>query len=149
MPPRPATPYCTLRGAMPRGLVLRGMALWGAVLGLAMLLGAALAPREALLRLRLAMLPWGHRRRQRLERELAKLARVRALLEDPAFWADARTIGKAAEVARCAGDAGRRALARRWGLLGTRGRGMRPVARAATAADRVAGGRCSGFRYAA
>ncbi len=81
---------------------------------LALMLGGVVELREARMRARLAGMAVGHRHRARLLRELAKMGRVRALLADPAFHEDARTIGKAAEVARCVGDAGRRALARRY-----------------------------------
>lgn len=82
-------------------------------LRLALMLGGVLALREARMRARLAGMPAGHRHRARLLRELAKMGRVRVLLADPEFLADVRTIGKAAEVARCVADAGRRAVARR------------------------------------
>ena len=119
-------------------------------LRLALLLGGVLAVRERRMHARLAAMKVGHRHRARLLRDLAALTRVRAVLEDPEFAADARTIGKAAEVARCVSDAGRRAVERRFGLMFSRGRGMRCVARlVALAAERVMGARCTGFRCVA
>lgn len=131
MPPLPALLHSLLRFA---------------ALRLALLLGGVLVLRERRLRARLAALPVGHRRRAGMLRELAKLIQVRDALPDPAFFADARTLGKAAEVARCVSDAGRRALARRFGLLMWRNRGARRIARrTALAAASVLAGRCRGF----
>ncbi|MCX7383433.1 MAG: hypothetical protein NT133_18915 [Alphaproteobacteria bacterium] len=119
-------------------------------LRLALLLGGVLAVREGRMRARLAAMPVGHRHRARLMRDLASMARVRAALADPEFREDPRTIGKAAEVGRCVNDAGRRAVARRFGLMFSRGRGMRRIARGvALAADPVAMARCTGFRSVA
>ncbi len=99
--------------------------------------------REERMRARVVGMKAG-RRRERAMRALAEAVRVRAVLAEPGFLEDARTLGKAAEVARCLGDAGRRALARRFGRLFSRGRGMRAIGGAAVPADRVMGGRCRG-----
>ncbi len=131
MPPVPAILHTLLRH-----IALR----------LALLLGGLLAVREGWMQARLAAMPEGHRHRARLMRELAFMAQVRAALADPEFREDPCTIGKAAEVARCVNDAGRRAVARLFGLMFSRGRGMRRVARgAAPAADRAMAARCTGF----
>lgn len=128
----------------PLSALLHGL-LRFAALRLALMLGGVLVPREARLRGRIAALPEGHRRRLGLLRELAKLDQVRDLLTDPAFLADAGARGKAAEVARCVGDAGRRALPRRIGLLMWHCRGARRIARrVALAAQSVMAGRCRG-----
>ncbi len=113
------------------------------VLRLLGLAGAGLARREARLRHILAAMGARHRRRSGLERELAKIARLRAALADPGFWEDARSAGLAATVARCANDAGRRAVARRRGLGGARNRGMRGLTGAKPRARRPAAERCS------
>ncbi len=131
MPPLPALLHSLLRFA---------------ALRLALLLGGVLVQRERRLRARLAALPERHRRRAGLLRELAKLTRARDALTDWAFFVDAGTRGKAAEVARCVNDAGRRALARRFGLLMWRNRGARRIARrAALAAVALLAERCTGF----
>ncbi len=131
----------------PLSVLLHSMLRWpvmGAlVLRVAAMLGGVLAAREAWLRVRLAATPEGHRHRAMRLRGLARLVRVRAALADAAFWEDPRTLGKAAEVARCARDAGRRAMARVLGLLFARGRGMRPAATPVVAAPSWEG-RCSG-----
>lgn len=112
-------------------------------LRLALLLGAVLVPRENRLRARLMALPEGHRRRAGILRELAKLIQARDALADPDFTTDARTRGKAAEVARCLTDAGRRALPRRIGLLIGHHRGARRIApRRALAATAAPSARC-------
>ena len=111
MPPVPAILHTLLRH-----IALR----------LALLLGGLLAVREGWMQARLAAMPEGHRHRARLMRELAFMAQVRAALADPEFREDPCTIGKAAEVARCVNDAGRRALARRVAQFFSRGLGMRP-----------------------
>ena len=80
------------------------------VLRLILLLGCG---RIVGLRARLAAMGEKHRHRPRLETEIARAERYAAQLADPEFWADAGTAGKAAEVARVAGDAGRRAQVRR------------------------------------
>lgn len=131
----------------PLSALLHSMLRWpvmGAlVLRVAAMLGLGLATREAWLRVRLAATPEGHRHRAMRLRGLARLVRARAALADAAFWEDPRTAGKAAEVARCAGDAGRRAMARLLGLLFARGRSMQPAATpVAAVASRE--GRCSG-----
>lgn len=125
--------------------------LHGLVLRLALVLGGVLAGvlrgRMYWLRVRLAAMPAGQARR-RMERELGRMARALAAMEDPAFWEDPRTAGKAAEVARCRADAGRRALPRRMGLLCFWGRGMRCVAGAAPLPlDELA--RCTTIRHVA
>ena len=121
--------------------------LHGLVLRLAVMLGGMMGVRflvmEGRMRARLAAMPGGARRARGL-RALAEIVRVRQVLADPGFFDDARTLGKAAEVARCMADAGRRALARRFGLMWSRGRGMRAIARAASPVDAVMGGRCTG-----
>lgn len=115
------------------------------VLRLVVLLGGVMAAREATLRARLGALPEGHRRRPPLLRALARMAYTRECLAAPGFWEDPRTNGKAAEVARCVADAGRRAAPRRCGLMFHRGRGMRNITHLATTATHgMAAGRCSG-----
>ena len=99
--------------------------LHGLVLRLALVLGGVLAGQVDWLRVRLEALPVGHARRGRMARELCCMARALAAMEDDAFWQDPRTAGKAAEIARCRGDAGRRAVPRLRGLLYSWGRGMR------------------------
>ena len=98
MPPAPCNPQESLRR-----LVLR----------LILMVACVLPAGVARLRERLAGMRAGHRHRAGLERELAKAERAAVLLADPAFWMDPATVGKAAEVARVAGDAGRRAIVRR------------------------------------
>ncbi len=119
--------------------------LHGFVLRLAVMLGGSLVVwclvREGWMRARVAGMPVG-RRRARSERALAVMVRVREALAAPGFLDDARTLGKAAEVARCVGDAGRRSPERRFGLLFSRGRGMRAIARGAVPAEGVMAGRC-------
>ena len=103
---------------------------------------AVLGARTAELRVRLAALPAGHRRRARMLGELRRLARWRVLLAEPELLDDPAFRGKAAEVARVRNDAGRRALVRRlvhpprYGLL----RRDRPGPRYAWITP---GGRCS------
>lgn len=69
--------------------------------------------RVAELHARWAGLPEGHRRRARLKAEIARIARLRALIEAEDLLDDPAFRGKAAEVARVRNDAGRRALVRR------------------------------------
>ncbi len=130
----------------PLSVLLHSMLRWpvmGAlVLRVAAMLGLVLAAREAWLRVRLAATPAGHRHHAVRLRRLARLVQVRAALADAAFWEDPRTLGKAAEVARCARDAGRRAIARVLGLLFACGHGMRPAAMLVAAAPSLEG-RCS------
>ena len=129
MPSAPATPQEILRR-----LVLRLILILGCVRGVgARILG---------LRAQLARMGAGHRHRARLERELARAERYRRMLADPDGWADPGMAGKAAEVARVAGDAGRRALVRR--VLWPR-RVRRMGAFALAAADSGGFGRCSGL----
>ncbi len=126
----------------PRFLPLSSL-LRSLVLRLVVLLGGVMEAREAMVRARLGVLPAGHRRRRALLRTLARVAWMRECVADPGFWDDPRMEGKAAEVARCVGDAGRRAAARRFGLMFSRGRGMRRVGRVvALVAAGVAAGRC-------
>ena len=106
---------------------------------------ALFSPQEILRRLVLRLILMvecavSARGRGRLARELARAERHAALLADPEFWADPRTAGKAAEVARVVGDAGRRALVRRmiWPLRVRRLRGL------AVAAEPDGVGRCTG-----
>ncbi len=80
---------------------------------LLLVLGAVLGARGVELRARLDALPQGHRRRARLQAEIRRLARLRALLAEPGVLDDPGFRGKAAEVARVRNDAGRRALPRR------------------------------------
>lgn len=82
------------------------------VLRLVLMMGD-IAVRRAGLAGRLAGMREGHRHRARLMRELAKAERYAALQAEPAFWQGPEMAGMAAEMARVAGDAGRRALARR------------------------------------
>ena len=82
------------------------------VLRLVLMMGEMGARRAGLVG-RLAGMREGHRHRARLERELAKAERYAALVAEPAFWEGPEMAGMAAEVARVAGDAGRRALVRR------------------------------------
>ena len=124
MPPRPLFPHLLLR-------ILRHLLL---------VLDAVLGARAGELRARLAALPVGHRKRARLEGEMRRLARMRAVLTDPGLLDDAAFRGKAAEVARVRNDAGRRALARRF-LYPTRVRRLRGAR--APAAWSMAGGRCT------
>ena len=70
------------------------------VLRLVMLLGGMLGLRAVWLRARVAALPEGHRRRPGLERELARVERARALLDDPEAWEDPRFAGGWWEVHR-------------------------------------------------
>ncbi len=108
---------------------------------------APFSPQEILRRLVLRLILMvesavSARVRGRLARELARAERHAALLADPDFWADPRTAGKAAEVARVVGDAGRRAWVRRmiWPL---RVRRLRGCARGVAYGDW--GGRCTGL----
>ena len=134
MSPLPFTPLSLLHG-----LVLRLAVMLGGMMGVRCLV------LEGRMRARVAAMPDGARR-ARCERALAHMVRVREVLADPGFFEDARTLGKAAEVARCMGDAGRRALARRFGLLMWRNRGARRIARrAALAAVALLAERCTGF----
>ncbi|MCX7384980.1 MAG: hypothetical protein NT133_26975, partial [Alphaproteobacteria bacterium] len=112
------------------------------VLRLVLMVEAALSGRVAGLRGRLAGMRAGHRHRARLARELAKAERYAALMADPGFWADKRAAGKAAEVARVAADAGRRALVRRV-VWPRRVRQMAAAPRPAAARDGF--GRCMGW----
>lgn len=82
------------------------------VLRLVLMVDCAVSRRMAGLRGRLASMGAGHRHRRRVTRALAQAERSAAILADPAFWADARTVGKAMEVARIVRDAGRRAYVR-------------------------------------
>ena len=82
------------------------------VLRLVLLLDGLLGDRASRLRARLAARP-DHRHARAMERELARIARVRTILEDPHLFDDPRMIGCAAEVARVRNDPGRRALPRR------------------------------------
>ena len=131
MPPLPFLPISLLHGF---------------VLRLAVMLGGSLVVRcllhEGWMRARVAAMPVGSRWRAQWMRSLAAMVRVREALAAPGFLDDARTLGKAAEVARCLGDAGRRAPERRFGLLFSWGRGMRAIARAAVPADGAMAGRC-------
>ena len=97
MPPAPATIQEILRR-----LVLR----------LILMLGEMGVQRAGLVA-RLAGMRQGHRHRARLTRELAKAERYAALMAEPGFWESPEMPGMAAEVARVAADAGRRALVRR------------------------------------
>lgn len=107
-----------------------------------LVLGGLLGARVAVLRARRAALPAGHRRRARIGAEMARLARLQALLAEGDVLEDAAFRGKAAEVTRVRNDAGRRAMVRRlihptrYGLL----RAARPVP---PEASRVPGGRCT------
>lgn len=100
MPPAPATFQEILRR-----LVLRLILMLGCV--------RVLELRVMVLRARLARMGAGHRHRARLEKEYAMAEHYAALLAEPDFWADPGMAGKAAEVARVVGDAGRCALVRR------------------------------------
>ncbi len=100
---------------------------------LLLVLGGLFGARIAFLRARLDALPAGHRRRARIAAEMARLARLTALLAEGDLLEDAAFRGKAAEVARVRNDAGRRAMVRRrihptrYGLL----RAARPAPDAA------------------
>ena len=76
--------------------------------------GTRIDRRVAELRAQIAKLPPHHRRRARLQRELARAERVAAVLHDPESWADPAFVGKAAEVARVIADTGRRGWMRHW-----------------------------------
>ncbi len=106
------------------------------VLRMALMLGGVLEVRAAAMRARSRVMPEG-KPRARLERELARIAGIRAALAAPSFWRDPRSAGKAAEVARCANDAGRRAMPRRIGGFAP-GRGLRLAGRGTWRAAPVA-----------
>lgn len=116
--------------SVPLHILLRSL-----MLRVVLLLTGAMAMRQAQLQARLATSQQWHRHRARLERAAAEMARVSAALNDPAFWEDPGSAGMAATVARCANDAGRRALPRRLGQMQSRGRGMRPGAPMAARRD--------------
>lgn len=112
---------------------------------LLLVLEGILGVRLALLRARRDALPLGHGRRRRLEAEMRRLARYRAMLADPELMEDAAFRGKAAEVARVIADAGRRAMARRM-LAPTRyahARAARRLTAGPAVAPCVVGGRCT------
>ena len=78
-----------------------------------LVLGGLFGARIAGLRMRRDALPAGDRRRARIAAEMARLARLRALLAEGDVLDDAVFRGRAAEVARVRNDAGRRAMVRR------------------------------------
>ncbi len=107
-----------------------------------LVLGGLFGARMAILRTRLDALPAGHRRRARIGAEIARLARLRALLAEGDVLDDAAFRGKAAEVARVRNDAGRRSMVRRR-IHPTRYILLRTSRPAPGMAARVPGGRCT------
>ncbi len=106
-------------------------------------LAGLLDARMEFLRARRAALPAGHRRRARFGAEMARLARLRALLAEGDLLDDPGFLGRAAEVARMRNDAGRRALVRRL-VHPTRYLLLRSARPAPQRAWLTPGGRCSG-----
>ena len=113
-----------------------------------LVLGGLFGARMAFLRTRLDALPAGHRRRARIGAEIARLARLLALLAEGDVLDDAAFRGKAAEVARVRNDAGRRAMVRRR-IHPTRYGLLRAACPAPETAWRRLDGRCTASLYVA